>query len=60
MGDAGVLVDDKDPRLIAHIVHLLCSESSYREGIVKGQLVQSEEWHPRRALQALYAWIETL
>jgi glycosyltransferase involved in cell wall biosynthesis len=60
MGDAGVLVYDKDPRLVAHVVHLLCSDSRYRKGIIEGQLVQAEAWHPDRALQALYAWIETL
>ncbi len=60
MGDAGVLVDDKDPHMIAHVAHLLCDNVAYREEIIAGQLVQAEEWHPNRALQALYAWIETL
>ncbi len=60
MGGAGVVVDDKDPRLLAHGAHLLCSRADYREGIIRGQLAQAQVWHPDRALQALHAWLDTL
>ncbi|MBN1888130.1 MAG: glycosyltransferase [Thermoflexales bacterium] len=60
MGNAGVLLDSKDPALIAHIAHLLCSQAAYRQEIIAGQLVQAQKWHPDKARQALYEWLQTL
>jgi hypothetical protein len=60
MGNAGVLVDSKDPALVAHIAHLLCSKAAYRERIITAQLVQAQVWHPDKARQALYEWLQTL
>ena len=60
MGDAGIVVDSKDPHLIAQIARLLCQSPTYREEIIAGQLEQAEVWHSSKALRAFYTWIQTL
>lgn len=60
MGNAGVLMGDKDPALVAQVAHLLCTKTSYREQIIAGQLEQAQKWHPDRARQAMVAWLHTL
>jgi glycosyltransferase involved in cell wall biosynthesis len=60
MGDAGVLVEDKDPVLVAQIAHILCTDRTYREQIIAGQLARAQVWHPDRAREAFAAWLHTL
>ncbi|MBN1875288.1 MAG: glycosyltransferase [Anaerolineae bacterium] len=60
MGNAGVMVDDKTPTVLAAAAHLLCSNAAYRGKIIEEQLTQTRVWHPDKALEALYAWLETL
>jgi glycosyltransferase involved in cell wall biosynthesis len=60
LGSAGVMVDDKDPRLVAQIAHLLCDNPAYRQQVIADQLAQAQVWHPSKALKAFEDWIKTL
>ncbi|MCX7682699.1 MAG: glycosyltransferase [Anaerolineae bacterium] len=60
MGSAGVLLDDKDPALVAQVAHLLCTDTSYRKQIIAGQLEQAQKWHPDLARQAMSTWLRAL
>jgi L-malate glycosyltransferase len=60
LGDAGVLMDDRDPRVVAQAAALLCHNPAYRERVVDRQLRQAEHWSPERATDAVYQWLESL
>lgn len=60
MGQAGVLLDDKDPVLIAKIADLVLNKPTYRQRIIERQLKQAKEWHSDKAVQALQNWLITL
>jgi glycosyltransferase involved in cell wall biosynthesis len=60
LGDAGVLVDDKNPRVVAQIAALLCHDAAAREFVVAGQFQQAERWSPGRAVDAVHQWLATL
>lgn len=60
MGQAGILVDEKDPVVIAKIADLVLNKLAYRERLIESQLMQAQEWHPDKALQALERWLSTL
>lgn len=60
MGQAGILVNDKSPVVIAKIADLVLNKPTYRERLIKSQLTQAQEWHSDKAVQALQNWLATL
>ncbi|MGB0385258.1 MAG: glycosyltransferase [Ardenticatenaceae bacterium] len=60
MGQAGVLVNEKDPVVIAKIADLVLNKPTYRQRLIESQLIQAKQWHSDRALQALQNWLATL
>jgi glycosyltransferase involved in cell wall biosynthesis len=60
MGDAGILLKDKDPGIVAQAAALIRGNRDLRERLISGQLAQAERWSPDRAVNALYQWLESL
>lgn len=60
LGDAGILVNDKDPRLVAQLVNIVCERQEYREQIIAKQLRQANVWHPKIATAKFRAWLNSV
>lgn len=60
LGQAGVLVDNKEPVQIAQIADLVLNRPSYRQRLIEPQLAQAARWHPDRAINALQNWLNRL
>ena len=60
IGQAGILLDEKDPVVIATIADLVLNKLAYRKRLIESQLMQAKEWHSNKALQALQNWLAKL
>jgi L-malate glycosyltransferase len=59
-GDAALLVDDRDPAVVAELIELLQSDAELREELVERGRRRVEHYAPERAAAALRAALEEL
>ena len=60
LGDAGVLVRRKDPRVIAELVHLLAENTDLRRRIIERQQQRAQDFCPKQVLALLQRYLATI